>query len=200
MVLPVAAILMTIGDSLIYAWVGHKSPSLMGSVAVVQILAVAVALRVGNASGTVILKGAGEHRMVAWTNVLTGVVNLILSVLLVRRYGLIGVAIGTLIPVGFASVFVLYPAACRRVGLSPWSVAAQTVWPPLWPAVIVGGLLALIGHTAQPTLLRVAVEAAAASVVYLWLFLAVAIGRSDRALYTSKALEILGRRALPSPI
>jgi O-antigen/teichoic acid export membrane protein len=200
LVLPIAAILLTISNGLIYAWVGHKAQNLMASVAVVQILAVAVSLRVGNACGTVILKGAGQHRMLAWVNILTGVVNVILSVLLVRRYGLVGVAVGTLVPIGFTAVFILYPAACRRVGLSPWTVAAQAVWPALWPAVVVGGVLAFAGQMSQPSLFRVAVESAAASVLYLGLFLAVAIGRRDRALYTSKALEILGRRPLPSPV
>ena len=32
-------------------------------------------------------------------------------------YGLVGVAIGTLIPVAFSSIFILFPAACRRVGV-----------------------------------------------------------------------------------
>ena len=200
MVLPIAATLLALGNPFIYAWVGHTSTSLMGSVAIVQILAIAVALRVGNATGTTILKGAGQHRMLAWTNILTGVVNMALSVLLVRWYGLRGVAIGTLIPIGFSAIFILYPAACRRVGLSTSAVAARAIWPALWPAVVVGCILAAVGSHEGATLVRVGLEAAAGGLLYLWLFLAIAIGRRDRALYTTKALEIIGRRPLPSAV
>jgi O-antigen/teichoic acid export membrane protein len=200
MVMPVAATLLALGDAFIYAWVGHNSPSLMGSVAVVQILAVAVALRVGNATGTTILKGAGQHRMLAWTNILTGVANVALSILLVRWYGLKGVAVGTLLPIGFAAIFILYPAACRRVELSMWSVAKRAVWPALWPAVIVGCMLAVVGSRQGATMFRVALESAAGGLLYLWLFLAIAIGHRDRAFYTTKALEIIGRRPLPSAV
>lgn len=200
MVLPMAITLMSLAHPLIYAWVGRKSPGLMGSAVIIQILALAVALRVGNATGTVILKGAGEHRMLAWTNILTGVVNLALSVLLVHWYGLVGVAVGTLIPVGLAAVFVLYPAACHRVGLSVGSVWRQAVWPTAWPAAVVGCILTLTRDFTGDTLVGVALASAAGGLLYLGLFFAVAIGRRDRALYTTKALEILGRRPLPSVI
>jgi O-antigen/teichoic acid export membrane protein len=200
MVLPVAISLISLAHPLIYAWVGHTSPALMESAILVQILAIAVALRVGNATGTVILKGAGQHRMLAWTNIMTGVVNMVMSIALVHSYGLVGVAVGTLIPVGVAAVFILYPAACHRVGLSVATVTARAVWPALWPALLVGVLLALARNLSGGTLIGVALEAAAGALLYLWLFFAIAIGRSDRAMYTTKALEILGRRPLPSTI
>jgi O-antigen/teichoic acid export membrane protein len=200
MVLPIAIALVSLAHPLIYAWVGRKSPSLMESAVVVQILAVVVALRVGNATGTVVLKGAGEHRMLAWTNILTGVVNVLLSILLVRSHGLVGVAVGTLIPVGVAAIFILYPAACRRVGLSLRDVALHAIWPAAWPAMIVGTILAVSRNLTGDTLVGVGLEAAAGALLYFWLFFAVAIGRRDRAMYTSKALEILGRRPLPSAI
>ena len=87
--------LATLSGPLIYAWVGRTEPNLMGSVVIVQILAFSVTMRVGNATASVILKGAGEHKMLAWTNIMTGVVNVVLSMLLVRRYGLAGIAAGT---------------------------------------------------------------------------------------------------------
>lgn len=200
MVLPIAVTLMALADPLIYAWVGRRTPALMGSVAVVQILSVAVALRVGNATGTVILKGAGEHRMLAWTNILTGVVNVVFSMLLVRRYGLVGVAIGTLIPIGVSALFILFPASCRRVGLPMTKVATRAVWPAVWPAIVVGCMLVAVRDYMGATLIGVAIQAAAGGLLYLALFFAVALGRGDRALYTTKAREILGRRPLPSAV
>ena len=67
-----------------------------GAVPIIQILAMAVAIRVGNATGNTVLKGAGEHRMLAFVNLGTGVANMVLSILLIHRFGLVGVAVGTL--------------------------------------------------------------------------------------------------------
>ena len=200
MVLPIAMALVSLANPLIYAWVGRKNPGLMESAVVVQVLAFAVALRVGNATGTVVLKGAGQHRMLAWTNILTGVVNVGLSMLLVRRWGLVGVAVGTLIPVGAAAIFILFPASCRRVGLPVSAVVRRAVWPAAWPALLVGGLLEATRDLTGGTLTGVGIAAALGGLLYIWLFFAVAIGRGDRVLYTTKAREILGWRALPSVV
>ena len=66
-----------------------------------------------------------------------------LSVLLVRVYGLIGVAVGTLIPMIVMAMFVVFPKACRRVGLSVWTVVRKSVWPATWPAIVMGGFVLL---------------------------------------------------------
>ena len=64
-VLPLAAALFLLADPLIRAWVG---PKFIDSIVVTQILICVIAIRVGNATATTVLKGAGEHRMLAFTN------------------------------------------------------------------------------------------------------------------------------------
>ncbi len=85
-------------------------PNFEGSVNVIYILSIVVALRVGNATSTVILKGAGLHKVLAISNLSMAISNLVLSVVLVRWYGLIGVAIGTLIPM------IVFPIVCGVSG------------------------------------------------------------------------------------
>ena len=194
MVLPIAATLIVLAEPLVYAWVGRRSPGLMGSAVVIQLLAIAVVMRVGNATGSIILKGAGHHQWLAWTTLLTGLVNVIMSVALIGEYGLAGVAIGTVIPVTVSAAFIQFPAACRRVGVPVFTVAMRAVWPAAWPAAITGALLVLTRGATGDTLFGVALHAALGAVIYVILFLGVAIGRKDRVLYTAKALEILGRR------
>ena len=198
MVVPIAAALVLLADPLVHAWLGPRAPALAGAIPVIQILAVAVAIRVGNATGTTLLKGAGQHRLLAFVNLGTGVANVALSIALIRPLGLVGVAIGTLVPIGISAVFILFPASCRRAGLTVWRAALHAVVPALWPALVVGGGLALTRLISSGTLLAVVVQAAAAGVAYLALFFAVAIGRGDRALYMAKAAELLGRRRLVS--
>jgi O-antigen/teichoic acid export membrane protein len=196
MVVPVAVSLIMLADPLIHAWLGRNAEKMAGCIPVLQILAVAVAIRVGNSTGTTLLKGAGEHRLVAWVNLGTGVVNAILSVLLIHAFGLTGVAWGTLIPIAAASFFILYPAACRRVGLPLSRAIVQSVLPAVWPAFAVAGLLAITRHISSGTLLAVALQAALGGVVYLALFFALAIGKRDRADYLAKVTQVTRRRRL----
>lgn len=198
MVVPIAAALILLADPLVHAWLGKRADAMAGTIPIIQILAVAVAIRVGNATGSTLLKGAGKHRMLAFVNLGTGLANVALSIALIKPFGLIGVAIGTLVPIAFSAIFILYPASCRRVGLPVWRGVVHSVLPALWPAFVVGAGLAATRLISSGTLLAVVLQAVAGGIVYLALFFAIAIGRRDRALYTSKAMELLGRRGLVS--
>jgi O-antigen/teichoic acid export membrane protein len=196
MVVPVAVTLVMLADPLVHAWLRHNAEKVAGCIPVIQILAVAVTIRVGNATGNTLLKGAGQHRLVAWVNLGTGVVNAILSVALIHSFGLTGVAWGTLIPIAAAAFFILYPAACRRVGLPLSRAVLQSILPAVWPGVAVAGLLAFTRQISSGTLLAVALQAALGGVVYLALFLTVAIGKRDRADYLAKVTQVTRRRRL----
>lgn len=194
MVVPIAAAIFVLADPLIRAWMGSAAEAVAGAIPVLQILAVAVAIRVGDATATTLLKGAGSHRMLAGVNLGTGVVNLALSALLIGPFGLIGVAYGTLFPIACAAVFILFPAACRRVGLPVGQAALHAVLPALWPAVVAGAFLFLVRSHVPANLVGVLLESAAAGVIYLALFIGVAIGRTDRRFYQQKVRQIFERR------
>jgi O-antigen/teichoic acid export membrane protein len=190
-VLPIALVLVVLAEPLIRAWI--RRPEILAAAPVIQILAFAVALRVGNATSTTLLKGSGQVRHVAMVNIWTGLVNLALSSALIGPFGLVGVAVGTLIPVAFSSIFVLFPAACRRVQVPVLKAFRQAVWPAAWPAVVVGALLFVTRDHTPDGLKFVAAEAAAAGLLYLALFVA-AVGRRDRQQYTAKIWELAGRK------
>jgi O-antigen/teichoic acid export membrane protein len=189
-VVPIAVVLTVLGDVLIRAW---TRTDMSAAVPVLQILAVAVCVRVGNATGNTLLKGSGRHKLVAWTNLAMGVTNVALSIYLVGRYGLVGVAVGTLIPVIFCAVFILNPAACRRVGLPIRRQVLHSILPALWPAVVMAVVMLYTERISGGTLLAVGLQAGVGAVVYYALFFGVAIGREDRALYVAKARELAGR-------
>ena len=192
-VVPIATALVMLAEPLVRAWVGAE---MLGAAPVLQILALTVAIRVGAATSTTVLKGAGRHRFLAFTNLGTGVVNVLLSMLLIRPFGLPGVAIGTLIPIAVASIFIVQPAACRRVGLPMRRGFVHSVVPAVWPAFIMGAVLAITRDISSGTFLAVATQAALGELLYLALFLGLAIRRQDRELYVGKAKELAGRRRL----
>jgi O-antigen/teichoic acid export membrane protein len=191
-VLPIAVALITLADPLVRSWT--RNAEMVPAVPVLQILAVAVAIRVGNATGSTLLKGSGQHKLLAFTNLGAGVVNIVLSIVLVRHYGILGVAIGTVVPIAAAAVFILNPAACRRVGLPIRHLLARSVFPAVWPGVVMGGALLYTRSISSGTLLAVAIQAAAGGVLYLVLLIGIAIGRHNRELYLGKVKQLLGKR------
>ncbi len=157
---------VVLADPLLVAWVG---PSLAPSAPVLQILALAMLVRVVQATGATILKGAGGHRYLAANNAIVAACNLALSIALVGRLGLLGVALGTAIPVSVGSLFVV-PRACRQLDLPTSRFWREAVWPVLWPAFPAGAALWLLRETLEPNhLVTVLASGGAAAALYLGL-------------------------------
>ena len=193
MVVPLATVLGLTARPVVMAWVG---PNFEGSINVIYILSIVVALRVGNATSTVILKGAGLHKVLAVSNLSMALSNLVLSVLFVRWYGLIGVAIGTLIPMVVFPLFVVFPAACRRVELSRWTVIRQSVWPAAWPAMVMAAFILAAKRFSDGSWRWLVVQAMVAALIYVALFLLFAISRDERDWYFNKVKEVFRRRSV----
>lgn len=186
-VMPLAAALIMLARPLIMAWVG---PRFEESVIVSQILIVVVAIRVGNATATTLLKGAGRHRLLSFANAGAALANVGLSLLWIRHYGLIGQAMGTFVPVAFTSVAILWPAACRRVGLRVGDAFAQAVWPTLWPLAVMAAVVVPLRSALPARLIAVAFAAGVGALCYLATFLAFAVKRDERRTYLAKATEL----------
>ncbi len=195
MVVPLATVLGLTARSLVMVWVG---PAFAESVNVIYILSFVVALRVGNATSSVILKGSDLHKFLAFSNISMAVGNLVLSVLLVRSYGLIGVAVGTLIPMIVISMFVVFPRACRRVQLPVLTVVRKSVWPATWPAIVMGGFVLLTRGNIQGSWSLMIVQSLVAALIYAGLFLLFAISRNERDWYFNKVKEVFKRSPVAS--
>lgn len=196
MVIPMATTLAILAEPLVMAWVG---PSFEGSIRIIQILCVVVAVRVGNSTSAVTLKGSGKHALLAASNISMALGNLVLSVILVRTYGLIGVALGTLIPIVVVSLLVVFPSACRQVRVSPLKIIRKSVWPAVWPASVLAGFL-LITASALPKSPGVLILLGLfAFAIYVVLFLRFGINQEERQWYFAKVKEIINRNSVAAP-
>jgi O-antigen/teichoic acid export membrane protein len=195
-VVPIAAVLMLMAGPLVRAWVG---PGFEGSVIVVQLLALIVVVRVGNATGSTLLKGTDRHRLVAAVNVVTAIVNVSLSIALAKPLGLAGVAIGTLVPVSAAAILILFPASCRQVGLSIRSAVRQAVWPAVWPAGTMAAYVLITRPMIPESLPAVLVSMVVAVAIYAVTFLALGIDVAERRFYVSKIFEVTRMRVVLPP-
>ena len=189
---PLCLGLIALSKPLIYRWVG---PQFAASILPTQILLAIVVIRISTASANLILKGTGGHKLLTYANATTAVVNVLLSIALVRPLGLVGVALGTLIPVSGSAVFVLYPAACRRVGLSMGRPLTEAIWPAMWPALVMTALLWWLGRALPPrNLIGVGLQLALGGLVYVGLFLGLAIRGEERDFYWMKLRTLVVRQ------
>jgi hypothetical protein len=141
-----------------------------------------------------VLKGAGCHRLLAFSNAGAALANVGLSLLWIRRYGLIGQAMGTLVPVAFTSIVILWPAACRRVGIGAGEAFVKAVWPALWPVAVMAVVVVPMRDALPARLYAVGLAGAAGALCYLGTFLAFAVKKDERRSYLAKAGELARSR------
>ena len=94
--LPIQMTLITRPHSFIGLWMGPQYAGPAG--AVTTVLAIALTLSLLNSTASSIAVGTGRHKPVAMWTIAEALSNVLLSILLARRMGLMGVAIGTLLP------------------------------------------------------------------------------------------------------
>ena len=114
-IFPIAAILILLGKSIIEAWVGARYISM--SYPILLILLIPSTLLVMQAASPRVLFGMGKHQTLAKWMLGEGIANLVLSVILVRKYGIMGDALGTAIPLSCTVLFFLPYHLCRLLKL-----------------------------------------------------------------------------------
>jgi O-antigen/teichoic acid export membrane protein len=180
LVIPVAGGLFLLAGPLIYRWVG---PTFAESVPIAQILALVVIVRVGGAPSNVVLNGAGRHQRLAFANAGMALTNLGLSLWWIRSYGLPGQAVATLVPVSVVTMFVVFPAACRRAGVHVSDAVRQAVWPVIWPLPVLVGVVTAMRAVLPMTVATILLSAAVGAVCYAAVFGMVAVSQTERAGY-----------------
>ena len=178
-----------VADVLIPAWVG---PGFEGSVLAVQILAFVVVLRAWIAMPSTVLKGNNQHRYLARIASVGAVANLLLSIPLVKSWGIPGVAIGTAVPVFISCAVFIFPRACRQVGLNLVAAYRVIVWPAVWPALVVITLLAATRQLLPVRMTFVLAHLATGGLVYAVLFFRFGLSRPERLWMTSAVAQLWG--------
>ena len=118
------------GDDLIRNWVGEKYAS-SHQLLLILFGAQVIALPLGVLRS--ILFGLGTVRGPALMFMAEAALNLVLSLILIRFWGLTGVALGTAIPIVLIELGVFLPYVIRKLRLDPWHLAKATFGPILLP-------------------------------------------------------------------
>jgi hypothetical protein len=120
--------------------------------------------------------------------------NIVMSILLVRDYGLIGVAIGTLLPTAVIALGWKMPYAMRVLQISLREMLAKSLLPVLWPFLMTVGLLQTLLWKTQPSgLISVGCTAAAGLAAFFAIYLPFFSGDAERR-FVGNAIAALTRR------
>ena len=125
----IGSLLIVDGKALILLWLG---PPYLTSYSILVVLTVAyIALLGQNPSYVLVFAHARSHRALSWWTLGEGVANLLLSVWWARKYGLLGVALGTAIPLIVSKVLIQPWYALQDVGITWWRYFSQGLARPL---------------------------------------------------------------------
>jgi O-antigen/teichoic acid export membrane protein len=179
-------------------------PGFDTAVVPLYVLAITGVVLIGQAPLGNILLGTGRHRLVAFTSLAEAVANLVLSVVLVRRFGLLGVAIGTAVPVFVANVFVLAPAVSQQLDVRATDFVRAVAIGPLVGSAVSAVAVWMI-RTAWPplSLLAIIAEGAVTGVIYLgalWTFGLDADVRERYSTFARRLLSLATHRRLAAPL
>ncbi len=183
-----------LGGPILKLWVGN---AFAGYGTVVALLAVAQIVALPSSPAVYVLQSLERHGPVAWMALGGAVANVGLSVALVGRYGINGVAAATLVATA-AYLVVFSPYATRVLGLSLRELAAEVLLRLAVPAVVLAGLLSG-GAAILPvtSLVRLAVVVGVALGGYVLTYVVLGAGTSERAAYRSGAAAAMRLASRP---
>jgi O-antigen/teichoic acid export membrane protein len=175
--LPAAIPLICFSRSLLYLWLGTVPT---GSAAVLRLLILTVLISMPGANVFSLLSGMNRLGFLVRGTTLLAVVNLVISIYLTSRFGIIGPALGTLvILLGFE--FAVLPAyACRLLGLASTQLLRDCAWLSI--PIAVATLFAVGFAQSAPSAPVAAVLAASSAAVFI-ITAALSAGRDRRTRY-----------------
>jgi O-antigen/teichoic acid export membrane protein len=180
--------LVAFGDRLVLIWMG---PGFSESLPALYVLAAAGVVLVAAGPLGNLLLARGRHRVVAFSCLGEAILNAALSIWLVRRYGIVGAAVGTVISVTISNVMIQMPAACRLLGIAVPAFLRQVSAPAVVALTPAAAFAWLLRTTALPTtFIEVIGSGAAVGLVYLAAFIGLGLQRADRNRYFGRIRNV----------
>ncbi len=149
-ILPMTAAFVILGKSIIEVWVGKKYVAL--GYPVLLTLIIPYTLLLVQSASPRILFGMSRHGRLAVVTLIEAVANLILSIWLVRPFGILGDALGTALPLAGTYILFMPHHLCSRLGIRLSTYLRQAYLLPLMvcaPAAVVLVLMQkwFVAHT-----------------------------------------------------
>jgi O-antigen/teichoic acid export membrane protein len=196
--LPIGCCLILLAKPLLSLWVGAQYAQ-FSNVLTILVLASLIDMILWPAG--LILQAMVRHRLSAFAALATGITNLLLSITLVQSHGLIGVALGTLVPTVLATFFVVLPYAMHVIGVNVKTVVAHIYYPVLLPVIpTVAALYVLVEAYPPTSFWSLGLISAAGIMVYGAVYLPFGAGELEREICNDiihKAKKFSRRHLMP---
>jgi O-antigen/teichoic acid export membrane protein len=158
------------GKVFIARWMG---PRYADAYPVLVALTLAFFVLAAQAPSPSLLFGISKHKFLSFMDATESALNLALSILLARRYGMLGVAVGTLIPMLLSRILVQPVYVCRVSGFGYFNYvrAMGRTFGAILLSLILPALIAVkFASPSYPILICIALVSGILYVVPLWLF------------------------------
>jgi O-antigen/teichoic acid export membrane protein len=187
--LPVGVSLIFLAGPFLRIWVGEEFASYAH---LVLILSLASMIDTCTWPAGFVLQGMGLPQFSGTMSIITGIFNLVLSLILVRSMGLTGVALGTLIPTCFVCLGLVLPYTARKIGVHTRDVARQILVPALIPAFPLSLVLFLLYETVPLTsMFSILFVGGSGFLVYVLVYLCMRANTFERDLLRNIVMHIL---------
>jgi peptidoglycan biosynthesis protein MviN/MurJ (putative lipid II flippase) len=155
--LPIALTLVILAKDILTLWIGTAYAQYSY---LVLILVTASLIDTIQWPAGFVLQGMAKHHPLAIMTLASGAVNLAISILLVGRWNLMGVALGTLIPTTIVCIGFVTPYAMRTIGVGVKEIYARVLQPAILPSIPMGVSMILLKEIIPPSSIFVIVLAA----------------------------------------
>ncbi len=182
--LTVAVVAIAFNESFMRLWVG---PQNYGGRMLTAVFVFIMFYRVMMQVASIIVISSGKLNGVVAMSVVEALLNLVLSIVLVRYYGILGVAFGTALAGVLTSGWYVIWFTSRELRMSVFEYLARGLVPPLLCAVPAAALaFALLRFYPVTSWLRLFLEAGAVGSIYALAYLIIGLNSEERS-------ELFGR-------
>jgi O-antigen/teichoic acid export membrane protein len=177
---PLAAVLIALAGPLLALWVG---PQYSQYAPIVVILALTSVASITRQPGGLIVQGMGRHHRLAVAYVCAALANVAIAILLVRPYGLLGVAVATLISSIGLNLCYVWPFVLRLLDIRWLDFLNQALLPGLVPVLPMTAVIYGMDRFVPTSgIMSISVIAAAALLTYAAAYLVFGAGDPEKRL------------------
>lgn len=174
----IGASIVFYGKPFIERWMG---PEFDSSYQVAVILVVPYVVALSQTPSINLLYGISKHHYYAVSNTSEGILNLLLSLILVKSYGIFGVALGTAIGMIIFKIFIQPVYVCRAISLSLKDYYVDTiVLTALKILVPLAIFFYMVRHILYPDYAIILTLAVVQTIVFLPIVYYLVLGKNER--------------------
>jgi O-antigen/teichoic acid export membrane protein len=184
--------LALLSEPLILAWTG---PDFLMAVPVCQWLVAAAMIGIAHGNTVNLLSMGGYQKYAALSIAAGQVLNILLSFLLIRHLGIVGVSMATFIAAVPIYIGLIEGYVSRLHGQPMWHFYKATVFPSVIPALVMTGMiLAVLNFRNLTNLVEVAILQTIGMVFFGSIYWLIGFDSEERAYFMDKFRRALTRR------